>query len=160
MPPIRALICSIAVTSIAAPAAAQTKAIVVDQRMTMETVAGRTDTILSRTVTSKERYRVDYISSTAPAAPIFRPGLTQLMMTRDSDMTIIFMDSARKIYAQMKPSSIMSNAGFAGVAMKFESTGDSATMDSIGPGPTIAGHKTLHFRMRSSSRLTTTMFGD
>lgn len=44
--------------------------------------------------------------------------------------------------------------------MKFESTGDSATMDSIGPGPTIAGHKTLHFRMHSSSRMTTTMFGD
>ena len=56
----RALICSIAVTSVAA-AAAQTKAVVVDQRMTMETAAGKTDTIVSRTVTSKERSRVDYI---------------------------------------------------------------------------------------------------
>jgi hypothetical protein len=162
MLPMRALICSIAVASVApaVAAVAQSGAVVVDQRMIMETVAGKTDTVLSRTVTSKERYRVDYISSTAPAAPIFRPGLTELMMTRDSDMTIIFMDSARKIYAEMKPSSIMSSAGFAGVAMKFESTGDSATMDSIGPGPTIAGHKTLHFRMHSSSRMTTTMFGD
>jgi hypothetical protein len=156
----RALICSIAVTSFAAAASAQTKAVVVDQRTIMEAVAGRTDTVLSRTVTSKERYRVDYINSTAAASPVFRSGMTQLMMTRDSDMTIIFMDSARKIYAEMKPSSIMSSAGFAGVAMKFESTGDSATMDSIGPGPTIAGHKTLHFRMHSSSRMTTTMFGD
>jgi hypothetical protein len=155
----RALICSIAVTSVAAAAAAQTGAVVVDQRMIMETVAGKTDTILSRTVTSKERYRVDYISSTA-AAPIFRPGRTELMMPGDSDMTIIFMDSARKIYAEMKQSSIMSSAGIAGVAMKFESTGDSATIDSIGPGPTIAGHKTLHFRTHSTSRMTMTMFGD
>jgi hypothetical protein len=155
----RALICSIAVTSVAAAAAAQTGAVVVDQRMIMETVAGKTDTILSRTVTSKERYRVDYISSTA-AAPVFRPGRTELMITGDSDMTIIFMDSARKIYAEMKQSSIMSSAGIAGVAMKFESTGDSATIDSIGPGPTIAGHKTLHFRTHSTSRMTMTMFGD
>jgi hypothetical protein len=59
----RALICSIAVTSFAAAAAAQTKAVVVDQRTIMEAVAGKTDTILSRTVTSKERVRVDYISS-------------------------------------------------------------------------------------------------
>ena len=57
----RALICSIAVTSVAAAADAQTKAVVVDQRMTMETPAGKTDTIVSRTVTSKERSRVDYI---------------------------------------------------------------------------------------------------
>ncbi len=156
----RALICSIAVTSVAAPAAAQTKAVVVDQRMIMETVAGKTDTILSRTVTSKERYRVDYISSTAAAALVYRPGLTQLMMTGDSDMTVIFMDSARRIYAEMKPSLILSSVGFAGAAMKFESTGDSATMDSIGPGPTIAGHKTLHFRTHSTSRMTMTMFGD
>jgi len=154
------LLCSIAVTSVATTAAAQTGAVVVDQRMIMETVAGKTDTILSRTVTSKERYRVDYISSTAAASPIFRPGLTELMMTRDSDVTIIFMDSARKIYAEMRPSSIMSSAGFAGMAMKFESTGDSATIDSIGPGLTIAGHKTLHFRTHSTSRMTMTMFGD
>lgn len=155
----RALICSIAVTRFAAAAAAQTKAVVVDQRTIMEAVAGKADTILSRTVTSKERVRVDYISSTAAASPVFRSGMTQLMMTGDSDMTVIFMDSARKIYAEMKPSSIMSSAGL-GAAMKFESTGDSATIDSIGPGPTIVGHKTLHFRTHSSSRMTMTMFGD
>ena len=102
---------------------------------------------------------MDFISSTDAASPVFRSGLTQLMMTGDSDVTVIFMDSARRIYAEMKPSLILTSAGLGG-AMKFESKGDSATIDSIGPGSTIAGHKTLHFRTHSSSRTTMTMFGD
>lgn len=154
-----ALLCSIAIASITSVAAAQSSGVVFDQQMVVQGPTGKTDTILTHSVESKERYRAEYVRSSA-AIPFMRAGITQLMTAGDSDLTVVFMDPARKIYAEMKTSAMLSGMGSMGAAMKFDSTGDSTRLDSIGPGPMVAGHPTIHFRTHSGSRMSMAMFGD
>jgi hypothetical protein len=136
----------------------QSEAVVTEVRMITELREGNPDTVLSRNITVGEKSRVDYLHSTASTSPLFRAGVSQLMVN-DSGITVIVLDSARKLYALMRPGAMLS--GMAGMSgMKFETTGDTATTDSLGAGPIIAGHPTVHFRMHTSSRMTMTMFGD
>ncbi|MGH7603366.1 MAG: hypothetical protein ACRENK_05120 [Gemmatimonadaceae bacterium] len=154
-----ALLCSIAIASLTSAAGAQSPGIVFDQQLVMQRPTGKTDTILTRSVESTERYRTEYVRSSA-AIPFMRTGMTQLVTAGDSDLTIVFVDSARKMYAEMKTSAMLSGMGAMGATMKFDSTGDSTRLDSIGPGPMVAGHATIHFQMHSGSRMSMAVFGD
>jgi hypothetical protein len=155
----RALLCSIAIASLAAVAGAQSSGAVLDQQMVTQSATGKTDTVLTHSVESNGRYRAEYVRSSLPI-PFMRAGITQLVIGSDSDFAIVFIDASRKIYAEMKTSAMLSGIGALGAAMKFDSTGDSATLDSIGPGPVLAGHQTIHFRTHSGSRMSMALFGD
>jgi hypothetical protein len=154
-----ALLCSISVAGLTSIAGAQSPGVVFDQRTVMQTATGKTDTILMRGMESKGRYRAEYVRSSA-AIPFMRAGITQLMTGSDSDLTVAFMDPARKMYSEMRPSTMFSGMAAMGATLKFDSTGDSTRLDSVGPGPIVAGHQTVHFQMHSGSRMSMTVFGD
>jgi hypothetical protein len=153
------MLCSIGIASLTSVASAQSSGVVFDAQMVMQGATGKTDSILMHSVESNDRYRADYVRSTA-AIPFMRAGVTQLVTGSDSDLTIVFVDSTRKMYAEMKTSAILSGMGAMGATMKFDSTNDSTRLDSIGPGPTVAGHPTIHFRTHSGSRMSMAVFGD
>ena len=143
----------------AGAAQAQIPATVTDTRMIFERQDGKPDTTIGHTVSSRLGTRAEHSGRFPSTVTPSFPSNIEIMSFADSEMTMTFIDTTRKIYTVMQPSKLM---GFAMGAsgMKMESSDDVSTLDSLGAGPLINGHSTLHFRTHNSSKMTMMIMGD
>jgi hypothetical protein len=85
------------------------------------------------------------------------------MNPRDSAMGMIIVNHDKKTYSTLDFSKMFDSSGNilggAGGNVKIDPSEDSSSVDSLGPGPVIAGHATLHFRTRSISHMTMAFMG-
>jgi hypothetical protein len=140
---------------IAPPSAkAQIAAIITDSRTISEAPGGKIDTAFTHIVSARAMARMEHPGE-------IRSDIRIMSMT-DSGLRMMFIDTSRKIFRETKWS-----GGWNGLTVvvmpridKAEIEGDTVTVDSVGAGPVIQGHPTLHFRMHSSTRITTVTAGD
>ena len=94
----------------------------------------------------------------------FSPGPHAVLLVRNGGSETVFMNPDTKEYLTIKPMEMM--AGFRkmlegmGGSMKFDTSATRMTIDSVGPGPTIDGHKTVHYTLRAALKVTISMMGD
>jgi len=144
---------------LAAPASAQVTATVTDTRTITQRDGGKPDTVLSHTISAGGRTRIEHRGSDPETAAGKLASAIQIISAGDSDLVMTYIDTTRKMYAEMRPMSMMS-AAMGMTNMKMDDTLSRPTLDSIGPGPVINGHPTLHFRTKMTSRLSMVMMGD
>jgi hypothetical protein len=86
------------------------------------------------------------------------------LLLTDSGATITFINVEQKQYMSVKPNAMME-----GVKKMMEAMGGTIVidtgatklaLDSLGAGPVITGHPTLHYRLTTSLRMTMAMMGD
>src|SRR5438270_788874 len=128
-------------------ARAQQMAIVMDQVMVMGLPNGESDTLDVHTISVGSRSRVDNHIRGGMLAQVMGTSSSEIV-NADSGMTMIMLNNDRKTYFSFNPLGMVDSAGNilggAGGQMKFELPADTATVDSLGPGPVIAGHPTAH----------------
>jgi hypothetical protein len=143
-----------------AAAEAQSPATVVDARIISDGADGKADTLFTHTISSGQRTRLEQSGAIAPAIMKMKAGI-QIISERDGKMSMIYVDTTDKLYAEMDLSGMMSAMmSMTSASLKMDTAAAGFTVDSIGPGPVINGHKTIHFRTHTSSRMTFAMFGD
>ncbi len=146
--------------SIAAGQAAPGKNLAEDFRVTTS-VQGLPDTmvIMGHVVGSNDKMRIDLTSMgpNAQVSPLTAGGPISMIVT-DSGRTISYLDLKRNQYVRVRPADMLAEAQKAGdVKMDFSAT--QATVDSLGPGPTILGHPTLRYRVLTGMTMSMTAFG-
>jgi len=83
---------------------------------------------------------------------------TVTMIVTDSGKTITYMDSKNSKYLRVRPAEMIAQAQQMG-GMKMDFTGTTAKVDSLGAGPTILGHPTLHYRVATGMTMTISAMG-
>jgi len=141
-------------------AQAHSRATVVDAPTISDGPDGRADTVITHTISSAGRTRLEQAVSFGPPMLKMKANL-MILSGRDGKMSMIYVDTADKIYAEMDLSGMVSAMmSMTAATFKMDTTAGAFSVDSVGPGPVINGHRTIHFRTRSSSRITFSMFGD
>jgi hypothetical protein len=139
---------------------AQSPATVVDARTVSERPDGKSDTLLTHTISSGSRSRVEQSGAIPPPILKMKADI-EIISERDGKMSMIYVDTTDKLYAEMDLSGMMAMAmSMSSVHLTTDTTAAGFTVDSVGPGPLINGHKTVHFRTHTTSRMTIAMFGD
>jgi hypothetical protein len=125
------------------------------------TIKGTTDTSLvtGNAVGSRARMRIDVTTSgnNALNSPIMTSGKVGIIVT-DSGNTITYIDSQAHRYVRVRPAELVQQAQETG-AMKMEFSETLATVDSLGAGPVILGHPTLHYRVATGMSINMTAIG-
>jgi hypothetical protein len=83
---------------------------------------------------------------------------TVTMIVTDSGKTITYMDSKKSQYLRVRPAEMIAQAQQMG-GMKMDFSGTTAKVDSLGAGPTILGHPTLHYRVATGMTMTISAMG-
>ena len=159
--------CAIPALLIATTAMAQSKpGVSFDQTMvTVTTTRGRTDTTttLLHTTSAGGDGRIDVEKGSFPNMGPFASGPHAVMIMRDGGNEILFLNPDEKQYLSFKPIAMMEGMqkmleGMGG-SMSFDTAGTQLSLDSVGPGPSIDGHPTLTYRLRTAMRMTMSMMG-
>lgn len=137
-----------------------------DQTMVTVTEArGRTDTttLTTRTTSAGGDGRIDVEKGNLPNIGPFAMGPHAVMIMRDGGNEILFLNPDQKQYLSIKPIAMMEGMqkmleGMGG-SMTFDTAGSRLSLDSVGPGPSIEGHPTLTYRLRTTMRMTMSMMG-
>jgi len=86
------------------------------------------------------------------------------MLLTDSGATITFVNVEQKQYISIKPNAMMEGVKkmleAMGGKVDVDTAGTKLELDSLGAGPVITGHPTLHYRLTTSLRMTMAMMGD
>jgi hypothetical protein len=98
-----------------------------------------------------------------PAMGTFSPGPHAVMLMRNGGAETVFINPDSKEYLTIKPLDMMAGVkkmleGMGG-SMTFDSGATRFTVDSVGPGPTIDGHHTVHYVMNTALKSTISMMG-
>jgi hypothetical protein len=83
---------------------------------------------------------------------------TVTMIVTDSGKTITYLDSQKSQYLRVRPAEMIAQAQQMG-GMKMNFSGTEAKVDSLGAGPTILGHPTLHYRVATGMTMTISAMG-
>lgn len=83
---------------------------------------------------------------------------TVTMIVTDSGKTITYMDSKKSQYLRVRPAEMIAQAQQMG-GMKMDFSGTNAKVDSLGAGPAILGHPTLHYRVATGMTMTISAMG-
>jgi len=159
--------CAIPTLLLATTAIAQSKpGVSFDQTMVTVTEArGRTDTttLVVRTTSAGGDGRIDMEKGSFPKMGPFSPGPHGVMIMHDGGSEMLFLNPDQKQYLSIKPIAMMEGMqkmleGMGG-SMTFDTAGTQLSLDSVGPGPSIEGHPTLTYRLRTGMRMTMTMMG-
>jgi len=115
-------------------------------------------------VFSKGRVRYDMKGNTrGMALPGMAPSDSTSFIILDNGATIIFLQPETKQYMRMRPAEAMDGMqkmleGM-GAAMKFDVSGDDPKVEKLGPGPTILGHHTTHYRVTGRMKVSVAVMG-
>lgn len=145
----RALYCALFSLATGATTVAQAPArnLAIDFRTTVM-VEGAPDTgvIIGRAVGSGDKVRMDITmkGSRAQVTPLSNEGAMTMILS-DSGKTVTYLDAKNSRYIRMKPAEMFAQSQQMGVKMDLTDT--RATVDSLGPGPSILGHPTTHYRV-------------
>jgi len=164
---LRLACCAIPAFLCAAPVIAQSKpGVSFDQTMVSVTEArGRIDTatLVTRTTSAGGDGRIDVQQGNFPNIGPFSVGPHAVMIMRDGGSEILFLNPDQKQYLSIKPLAMMEGMqkmleGMGG-SMTFDTAGSSVSLDSVGPGPSIDGHPTLTYRLKTTMRMKMSMMG-
>jgi hypothetical protein len=161
-------LCAAALLS-SVPAAAQApNGVAFDQTITsVKSTAGHVDTTSNvvHAIAAGGNMRIETSNNTLyPSIGPFSPGANAVLLVRNGGAETVFLNPDTKEYLAIKPVEMM--AGFRkmlegmGGSMKFDTSGMRMTIDSVGPGPTIDGHKTVHYTLHAALKMTISMMGD
>lgn len=152
---------ALALGTIAGVCHAQSMAEVADQIMVMQ-MGAETDTMEMHTTSANGRERVDTHARGGMLAQMLGSNFSQIV-SADTVMGVIILNHDKKTYSTFNPMAMMDSSGSllggAGGNMKIEPIEDSVSVDSIGPGPVIAGHATLHYRTHTVMHMTMAFMG-
>jgi hypothetical protein len=137
-----------------------------DQTMvTVTSSRGRTDTATTvlRTTSAGGDGRIDLEKGSFPNMGPFSAGAHAVMIMHDGGSEMFFLNPDQKQYLSIKPIAMMEGMqkmleGMGG-SMSFDTAGTQLSLDSVGPGPSIEGHPTLTYRLRTAMRMTMSMMG-
>jgi hypothetical protein len=137
------------------------KNLAMDFRTTV-TISGMPDTgvIQGHAIgsTDKMRMDLDLKGPGAQVSPLGTAGGKITMILSDTGKTVTYLDSASSHYLRVKPSEMLAMAQQSGqVSMKFSDT--QAKVDNLGPGPSILGHPTSHYRVGTGMTMTISAMG-
>src|SRR4051812_32384160 len=161
-------LCAAALLS-SVPAAAQAPSgVSFDQTITtVNSTAGRTDTTTNviHALAAGGNMRIETTNNTLyPKMGPFSPGAHAVLLVRDGGSETVFMNPDSREYLSVKPLEMM--AGFKkmlegmGGSMTFDTSATRMSIDSVGPGPTIDGHPTVHYTLRSAMKMNISMMGE
>jgi len=134
------------------------KTLAMDFRATVS-VQGQPDTsfIIGHAVGNSDKMRLDVKGAPSPGSNLTSDSVVTMVVT-DSGKTITFLDAKQGQYFQVRPAEMVSQAQQMG-AMKMEFSGTQAKVDSLGPGPSILGHPTTHYRVTTGMTMTVNAMG-
>jgi hypothetical protein len=161
--------CAATAALISAPAAAQTRSgVSFDQTITtVHSTAGRVDsaTNVIHALTAGSNMRIETTNNTLyPNMGAFSPGPHAVLLIRDGGAETVFLNPDSKEYLSVKPLEMMT--GFRkmlesmGGSMTFDTSATRMTVDSVGPGPSIDGHPTVHYTMTTAMKATISVMGE
>jgi len=114
--------------------------------------------------TSRGNVRIDVEGALPEAGSLPTGNGRSVMLLTDSGATITFINVAQKQYMSIKPGAMMEGVKKMMEAMGgkivIDTAGTRLALDSLGPGPVIEGHPTMHYRLKTSLRMTMAMMGD
>jgi len=115
--------------------------------------------ITGHAVGTSDKMRLDVTMKGAGAqvSPLASDSTVTMIVT-DSGKTITYIDSKKSQYLRVRPAEMISQAQQMG-GMKMDFTGTSAKVDSLGAGPAILGHPTLHYRVVTGMTMTISAMG-
>ena len=123
-----------------------------------------TTTSLLHFTTSRGNVRIDVDGPVPDAGELPTGNGKSVMLLTDSGATITFINVGQKQYMSIKPNAMMEGVKKMMEAMGGQVVVDTAatklSLDSLGPGPVLAGHPTLHYRLTTSLRMTMAMMGN
>ncbi len=124
-------------------------------------IQGTPDTgvITGHAVGTPDKMRLD-VKMKGPGANIspLASDSTVSMIVTDSGKTITYMDSKKSQYLRVRPAEMIAQAQQMG-GMKMDFSGTNAKVDSLGAGPTILGHPTLHYRVATGMTMAISAMG-
>lgn len=159
----------VAALFLSVPAAAQApNGVSFDQTITsVNTTSGHVDTTSNviHALAAGTNMRIETSNNTLyPQMGPFNPGPHAVLLVRDGGAETVFINPDSKEYLSIKPLDMMT--GFKkmlqgmGGSMTFDSTGTRMSMDSVGAGPTIDGHSTIHYTLRAAVKVTIAVMGE
>ncbi len=151
------------------PAAAQAPSgVSFDQTITsVKSMAGHVDTTsdVVHAVAAGGNMRIETTNNTLyPKMGPFSPGPHAVLLIRNGGAETVFLNPDTREYLTIKPVEMM--AGFRkmlegmGGSMQFDTSATRMTIDSVGPGPVIDGHKTVHYTLRATLKMNISMMGE
>jgi hypothetical protein len=140
-------------------AQAPTKNLAIDFRTTV-TVQGMPDTgiITGRAVGAADKVRMD-LTMKGPGSqvsPLSADG-SMSMIISDSGKTVTYLDTKGSHYIRMRPAEMFAQMQQMGAKMDLSDT--KATVDNLGPGPSILGHPTTHYRVATGMTMNINAMG-
>jgi hypothetical protein len=124
-------------------------------------IKGSADTaiVTGRAIGGPERMRIDVTTSGSnpKISPITSTGKVGLLVS-DSGKTISYIDDQKQQYFSVRPAEMIQQAQTMG-AMKLEFSETRATVDSLGAGPAILGHPTVHYRVATGMTMNMAAMG-
>lgn len=110
-----------------------------------------------------DRARIDLDSLAAPMSPAHQQGGDAMrgvyFLSLDGGRRLVFVDPNKKQYMDMSMSGMMQGLGALtkgmGGLINFQATDVHVDAQKIGPGPTMLGHSTVHYRLTDSKTMNT-----
>lgn len=144
----RALSAALIALAPCAAISAQTpgKNLSMDFRTTVTVQGADSGVITGHAVGSADKVRMDLTmkGSGAQVSPLSTEGGMSMILS-DSGKTVTYLDAKNSHYIRMRPAEMFAQSQQMGVKMDLTNT--KATVDSLGPGPSILGHPTTHYRI-------------
>jgi hypothetical protein len=150
-------------------AAAQTRpGVSFDQTITsVASSAGHYDssTNVVHTTSNGSEVRMEMSNtSSMPRMGSMGGGSPAIIIMRDAGKQMLFLNPEDKEYMSMKPFDMIDAAKkmleSMGGTFSFDSSASTIRLDSIGPGQTIDGHPTLHYRLTTAVKVNVSMMGE
>ncbi len=135
------------------------KNLAMDFRMT-SSVQGTPDTgvIVGHAVGTPDKMRLDLTMKGVAARITPLADSAVAMIVTDSGKTITYLDSRKNQFLRVRPAEMVAQAQQMG-GMKMDFSETSAKVDSLGAGPVILGHPTLHYRVTTGMTMTISAMG-
>jgi len=113
--------------------------------------------------TSRGNIRVEIEGRTPATAGFIGSTHRSIMLLTDTGTKITFINDERKQYFSLNPvasaEAVRKSLEAMGGQIIVDSTRSGLSLDSLGPGPVVDGHPTLHYRLTDSLRVAVVMRG-
>jgi hypothetical protein len=135
------------------------KNLAMDFRMT-NSVQGAPDSgvIVGHAVGAADKLRLDITTKGASAQVSPLADSVVSMIVTDSGKTITYLNSKKSQFLRVRPAEMVAQAQQMG-GMKMDFSETQAKVDSLGAGPAVLGHPTLHYRVSTGMTMTISAMG-
>lgn len=132
-------------------------------RATRPVTSDDTTPALLHFAVSNGNMRVD-IQGRMPGTQRIAPGNRSVMLVTDSGAKLTMLNLEQKQYITINTVEMLEGVTkmmkAMGGTISIDSTGTTAKLDSLGPGPVVDGHPTLRYRITTAMRMSMSMMGE